>query len=92
MDVLRRRAERDQWVSRTEKSAVIPIIYYCLGSDTCQIPVNTIRDRCSWFGVIVSTERGQMLFARREPGTQRTTGDMFVLNADVVQPPFRIRR
>jgi hypothetical protein len=77
-------------VSRTGKSAVIPIIDYCLGSDTCQIPVNTIRDRCSWFGVIVSTERGQMLFARREPGTQRTTGDMFVLNADVVQPPFRI--
>jgi hypothetical protein len=77
-------------VSRTGKSAVIPIIDYCLGSDTCQIPVNTIRDRCSWFGIIVSTERGQMLFARREPGTQRTTGDMYVLNADVVQPPLRI--
>jgi hypothetical protein len=74
-------------VSRTGKSAVIPIIDYCLGSDTCAIPVNTIRDRCSWFGVIVTTERGEMLLARREPGAQRTTGDMFVINGDAVEPP-----
>jgi hypothetical protein len=66
---------------------VIPIIDYCLGSDTCTIPVDTIRDRCSWFGVIVTTERGQALLARREPGAQRTTGDMFVINAARVEPP-----
>lgn len=77
-------------VSRTGKSAVIPIIDYCLGSDTCAIPVNTIRDRCSWFGLIVSTEQGEMLLARREPGAQRTTGDMFVLNGDSVVPPDAI--
>lgn len=77
-------------VSRTGKSAVIPIIDYCLGSDTCAIPVSTIRDRCSWFGVIVSTERGEMLLARREPGAQRSTGDMFVLNGNTVEPPDRI--
>ncbi len=74
-------------LSKTGKSAVIPIIDYCLGSDTCTIPVDTIRDRCSWFGVIVTTERGQVLFARREPGAQRTTGDMFVINAAEVEPP-----
>jgi hypothetical protein len=74
-------------VSRTGKSAVIPIIDYCLGSDTCQIPVNTIRDRCSWFGIVVDTERGQMLLARREPGSQRTTSDMYVLDAPTVEPP-----
>lgn len=77
-------------VSRTGKSAVIPIIDYCLGSDTCHIPVNTIRDRCSWFGIIADTERGQILLARREPGSQRTTGDMYVLNAPTVQPPNAI--
>src|SRR5712664_779017 len=65
-------------VSRTGKSAVIPIIDYCLGSDTCSIPVNTIRDRCSWFGVIVATDSGEMLLARREPGAQRATADMYV--------------
>jgi hypothetical protein len=77
-------------VSRTGKSAVIPIIDYCLGSDTCHIPVSTIRDRCSWFGIIVDTERGQILLARREPGSQRTTSDMYVLNAPTVEPPKAI--
>lgn len=77
-------------LSRTGKSAVIPIIDYCLGSDSCAIPVNTIRDRCSWFGVVVVTERGEMLLARREPGAQRTTGDMYVMNGDVIEPPRRV--
>lgn len=77
-------------VSRTGKSAVIPIIDYCMASETCQIPVQTIRDRCSWFGIIVSTERGEMLLARREPGAQRTTGDMYVVSGKVVEPPLTI--
>jgi hypothetical protein len=32
--------------SRTGKSAIIPIIDYCLGADKCTIPVKTIRDAC----------------------------------------------
>lgn len=74
-------------VSRTGKSAVIPIIDYCLGSDTCTIPVSTIRDRCSWFGIVVMTPGGEKLLARREPGAQRATGDMFVLDGATVEPP-----
>jgi len=70
--------------SRTGKSAVIPIIDYCLGAASCSIPVKTIRDACSWFGVIVSTSAGEKLFARREPGTQRTTDDMFVMEATTI--------
>lgn len=38
--------------SRTGKSAIIPIIDYCLGSDKCTIPVDVIRNACSWFGVL----------------------------------------
>ena len=41
--------------SRTGKSAVIPIIDYCLGAGTCSIPVKTIRKYCEWFGVVVAT-------------------------------------
>ncbi|HEV7764148.1 MAG TPA: DUF3732 domain-containing protein, partial [Thermoanaerobaculia bacterium] len=77
-------------VSRTGKSAVIPIIDYCLGSDICTIPVSTIRDRCSWFGIIVVTPFGEKLLARREPGAQRATGDMFVLDGATVEPPHSI--
>ncbi|MCL6606133.1 MAG: DUF3732 domain-containing protein [Paenibacillus sp.] len=76
--------------SRTGKSAIIPIIDYCLGSDTCSIPVHTIRNSCEWFGVVVSTPIGEKLFARREPGTQKTTGDMFVLEATNVEIPREI--
>ena len=44
--------------SRTGKSAVIPIIDYCLGAGTCSIPVKTIRKYCEWFGVVVATAQG----------------------------------
>jgi len=69
---------------RTGKSAVIPIIDYCLASGSCSIPVKTIRDACEWFGVIVKTSAGEKLFARREPGTQRSTDDMFLLEAATI--------
>ncbi len=67
--------------SRTGKSAVIPIIGYCLGSKDCLIPVKTIRNACAWFGVVVQTAAGEKLFARPEPGEQRSTDEMFILEA-----------
>ena len=55
--------------SKTGKSAIIPIIDYCLGSDRCAIPVNTIRNSCSsGLGLLVETAVGERLIARREPG------------------------
>lgn len=73
--------------SKTGKSAVIPIIDYCLASGKCSIPVGTIREACSWFGVVIDTLEGQKLLARREPGEARQTGDMFVLEGDEVEVP-----
>lgn len=70
--------------SRTGKSAVIPIIDYCLASGSCSIPVKTIRDACEWFGVLVKTSDGDKLFARREPGAHRTTEEMFLLEAPII--------
>ena len=70
--------------SRTGKSAVIPIIDYCLASSSCSIPVKTIRDACEWFGIIVKTNEGEKLFARREPGAHRTTDEMFLLEAPTI--------
>jgi len=76
--------------SKTGKSAVIPIIDYCLASEKCAIPVGVIRDQCEWFGVLIQTDEGQKLFARREPGDQQVTNDMFVVEGDVVAIPSRI--
>lgn len=76
--------------SRTGKSAIIPIIDYCLGSEKCSIPVNTIRDNCSWFGIVIETEMGPKLFARREPGSSKSTGDMYVLEGKEFNIPEKI--
>jgi Protein of unknown function (DUF3732) len=76
--------------SKTGKSAVIPIIDYCLGADKCAIPVGVIRENCAWFGVVVDTIEGQKLLARREPGDQQNTGDMVLIEAPEVAVPERI--
>jgi hypothetical protein len=76
--------------SKTGKSAVIPIIDYCLGADKCAIPVGVIRENCAWFGIVVDTIEGQKLLARREPGDQQNTGDMVLIEAPEVEVPGRI--
>ncbi|MCK1403507.1 DUF3732 domain-containing protein [Bradyrhizobium sp. 4] len=76
--------------SKTGKSAVIPIIDYCLGADKCAIPVGVIREKCGWFGILIETVEGLKLLARREPGDQQTTGDMFFLEGGDVEIPERI--
>jgi hypothetical protein len=65
--------------SQTGKSAIVPIIDYCLGSGKCSIPTGVIRINTEWFGVVIETAKGQLLLARREPGIQQSTGDMFMM-------------
>lgn len=76
--------------SKTGKSAVIPIIDYCLASKHCAIPVGIIREKCAWFGVVVETAEGQKMFARREPGAQQSTNEMLVIEAVSVEVPESI--
>jgi hypothetical protein len=40
--------------------------------------------------VVISTPQGEKLFARREPGEQRSTDDMFVAEAPVITIPNEI--
>ncbi|GHH99697.1 DUF3732 domain-containing protein [Neobacillus kokaensis] len=78
--------------SRTGKSAIIPIIDYCLASGTCYIPVKTIRNACSWFGIVIQAENKQILLARREPGIQKSTDDMYIAEGgDVVTPELPVK-
>jgi Protein of unknown function (DUF3732) len=65
--------------SQTGKSAIVPIVDYCLGSGKCSIPTGVIRTSTEWFGVVVDTSKGQLLFARREPGLHQSTGEMFMM-------------
>lgn len=78
--------------SRTGKSALIPIIDYCLGADKCTIPVDIIRNACSWFGVLFDLESEQLLLCRREPGDKASTGDMFILRDKEIAIPETINK
>lgn len=73
--------------SRTGKSAIIPIIDYCLASGDCYIPTQTIRDACSWFGIVVSLNSSKVLLARREPGLQKSTSDMMIIQDEEIEIP-----
>jgi hypothetical protein len=74
--------------SRTGKSAIIPIIDYCLGAEHCLIPVEAIRKACSWFGVLVRFQDTTRLFARREPGAQRSTDHMMYMEGEEIEIPL----
>ena len=76
--------------SQTGKSALIPIVDYCLGSGRCAIPVTTIRDATAWFGVVLDTLKGQVLVARREPGAQQSTDEMYMAEAEQISVPKAI--
>lgn len=78
--------------SRTGKSAIIPIIDYCLGSGSCYIPVKTIRNACSWFGILIATNEKEILIARKEPGLQKSTDDMFLLEGKSLEIPSLITK
>ena len=73
--------------SRTGKSAIIPIIDYCLGSEKCTIPVDTIRNATSWFGILISLDKEKMLLCRKEPGKQLSTGSMYIARGNDLKIP-----
>jgi division protein CdvB (Snf7/Vps24/ESCRT-III family) len=75
--------------SRTGKSAIIPIIDYCLASSECHIPIDTIRDNSDWYGVVVETGHEQLLIARKKPDGRSPSDDFYLARGLVVTvPPF----
>jgi len=73
--------------SRTGKSAIIPIIDYCLASSDCFIPIDTIRDHASWYGVVFQTETEQILIARKVPQQNLASNDFFLLRGAAISAP-----
>lgn len=64
--------------SRTGKSAIIPIIDYCLASSDCLIPIDTIRDYTAWYGIVVQTSTEQILIARKVPSGTKVSNEYFL--------------
>lgn len=73
--------------SRTGKSAIIPIIDYCLGSKSCSIPIDTIRDHASWYGVVLSGKDEEVLIARRVPEGNKSSNDFYLTRAKNITLP-----
>ncbi len=78
--------------SQTGKSAIIPIIDYCLGAGECTIPVGTIRNACEWFGILVNLEDEQILLCRKEPQNKKSTDDMYFARGQNLAIPIRITK
>lgn len=73
--------------SRTGKSALIPIVDYCFCSGDCRIPVDTIRNATSWFGVLFKLGNQEILLCRKEPGARRSSGEMYYqLDTNITVP------
>ena len=73
--------------SRTGKSAIIPIIDYCLASTDCFIPIDTIRDYASWYGIVFQTETEQILISRKVPRGNQVSNDFYLSRGKNVSIP-----
>jgi hypothetical protein len=77
--------------SRTGKSAIIPIIDYCLGSAKCNIPIDTIRDHVSWYGVVIKLETEEILIARKVPEGNISSGEFYWNISENVTIPSELK-
>lgn len=67
---------------KSGKSAIIKIIDYCLGSGSCSIPkLGPIRRSSQWYGIVIRSEEGYKMLARRDPDEQDSTDDYMLLES-----------
>ncbi|MEF8748138.1 MAG: DUF3732 domain-containing protein [Candidatus Accumulibacter propinquus] len=78
--------------SATGKSSLTAIIDYCLGSGKCAIPVGLIRDVTEWFGLHIKLANTELIVARRNPGDQQTTTDLYWVEGLDLQVPSRVEK
>lgn len=76
--------------SRTGKTAIIPIIDYCLGSKECNIPIAVIRDNASWYGLIITLYDKEILIARKAPDVSNSSTEIFKIIAKQIEIPHKI--
>ncbi len=75
-------------ISKSGKSALIDIIDYCLGADTCNVSEGIIREKVSWFGLKVVFPGIELFIARQNPPIgQGTTNKSYLIQGEKVQIP-----
>jgi hypothetical protein len=78
--------------SGSGKSTLSWIIDYCLGSEKCSIPVGPIRDVTAWFGLHLQLANTEMIVARRNPGEQQTTSELYWAEGLKLRIPTVVQR
>ena len=78
--------------SRTGKSAIIPIVDYCLASSDCYIPIDTIRDHASWYGVVFRTDSEQLLICRKVPQGSKSSNEFYLNRGKIISIPNEIEK
>lgn len=74
--------------SGTGKSAIINIVDYCFGRDTCQVPARVIRDTVRWYALLLQFRKAQVFVARAAPlPPQLTNSDIYFSSGETVQIP-----
>lgn len=75
--------------SGTGKSAIIPILDYCLGRSTFTVPEGVIRETIAWYAILLRHANGTDIFVAK-PGPSATASSQsqgFLLIGTDVEPP-----
>jgi len=66
--------------SETGKSSIIPIVEYCLGSRSSNIPLkHEVRDTISWFGIHLINADEEIFVARKNPDPGKNSSEFIYL-------------
>jgi len=76
--------------SQRGKSAIIPIIDYCLGSSECNIPIGKIRDYVDKFAIEIVLENYLMFIARDNPEGQSKTNIYYHIYDNEINRAFSL--
>ena len=76
--------------SRTGKSAIIPIIDYCLASSDCSVPIGCIRNTASWYSIVFQTDTEQIFIARKVPTGNSVSSEFHLIRniKEIMLPAF----
>lgn len=75
--------------SNTGKSAIIPIINYCLGHSEFEVPHGIIRDAIAWYAVLYQIGNKQVLVAKPAPAkTANRQNQAYYMTGNVVSIPL----
>jgi hypothetical protein len=74
--------------SHTGKTALIPIVFHCLGGTSFNVPEGRILDTVAWFGLLLDHNGTRVFVARENPYPTRTSTSTAYLAVGVNESPI----